>query len=435
MAYADGKEILFSAQVNITENSGAKEYAEQIENHEARINNHEKRITNLEKQLAPSYILTDESTALQKTVPENACAYAQLNSIGGMSYKTDNLLPLNYNGFASSDSVTDRGCTFTNNGDGGIALSGTPTGAGTVSLGYLTDINTDKITASVSGTFTNAALSLSIYDDNGLIGSAIRVTAETVIDLATDYPNAVRISASIIRRSDTGGELSGVIYPMVNKGGTAKPHSLPFEGLRDSKVIAIKTDKGLFKIPEAVRNIDGYGKGVNETYNSKIIFENEKVYFNQSCRGIVLDGSTDEGWILRTNVTTEERRYFYKVLTQDENVSLNGVCISNNYERVDIKYSNEVKGFNVAPYNNQYCVIVRPEDIATLTVEDFTARLAENPLVVVYGIDSTKIDITDLITSDNIIEVEGGGSVEFVNEHNNAVPASITYMLKEVESV
>jgi hypothetical protein len=39
---------------------------------------------------------------------------------------------------------------------------------------------------------------------------------------------------------------------------------------------------------------------------------------------------------------------------------------------------------------------------------------------------------TDLTTDfDNIIEVEAGGSIEFVNEHNADIPSSITYMLKE----
>jgi hypothetical protein len=43
-------------------------------------------------------------------------------------------------------------------------------------------------------------------------------------------------------------------------------------------------------------------------------------------------------------------------------------------------------------------------------------------------------DISTLLPEDfEIIEVEGGGSIEFVNEYGNPVPSSISYMLKEFE--
>ena len=204
--------------------------------------NFEKRITEIEEHLAPKYIITDDKTAYTKDVPANACSKAQLNSIGGMSYISKNLLPVEYSGFASSNSVTDRGCTFTNNGDGGIALSGTPSGASSVTLGVLTNINVSKITASVSGVFTNAVMALSIYDDNDIIGNAITVVLDTpvTIDLFNDYPNATRIVVGIKRKSDSGGALSGVIYPMINVGDVALPYEKSFEGFGHSAVTELK---------------------------------------------------------------------------------------------------------------------------------------------------------------------------------------------------
>lgn len=46
---------------------------------------HEVRLDNIEHHLAPKYVMTDNTTAYTKDVPENACSKAQLNSIGGMT--------------------------------------------------------------------------------------------------------------------------------------------------------------------------------------------------------------------------------------------------------------------------------------------------------------------------------------------------------------
>ena len=41
-------------------------------------------------------------------------------------------------------------------------------------------------------------------------------------------------------------------------------------------------------------------------------------------------------------------------------------------------------------------------------------------------------DISDILTDGNYIEVEGGGTVTMVNEHQLAVPSEITYQVKRV---
>lgn len=40
-------------------------------------------------------------------------------------------------------------------------------------------------------------------------------------------------------------------------------------------------------------------------------------------------------------------------------------------------------------------------------------------------------DISDILTSDNYIEVERGGTITAVNENGFDVPSVITYMLEE----
>ena len=51
----------------------------------------------------------------------------------------------------------------------------------------------------------------------------------------------------------------------------------------------------------------------------------------------------------------------------------------------------------------------------------------------IYIIDEEIVtDISDLITADNLISVEGGGTLTVVNEHGYDMPNTVTYMLKEV---
>jgi hypothetical protein len=49
----------------------------------------EDSINEIEEHLAPKYIITDDKTAYRKDVPANACSKAQLNSIGGMTYRDE----------------------------------------------------------------------------------------------------------------------------------------------------------------------------------------------------------------------------------------------------------------------------------------------------------------------------------------------------------
>jgi hypothetical protein len=52
--------------------------------------------------------------------------------------------------------------------------------------------------------------------------------------------------------------------------------------------------------------------------------------------------------------------------------------------------------------------------------------------MVVYALaEPIETDITDLFADENFIEVEGGGTIRAVNEYNNAVPTTITYLTKE----
>jgi hypothetical protein len=69
---------------------------------------------------------------------------------------------------------------------------------------------------------------------------------------------------------------------------------------------------------------------------------------------------------------------------------------------------------------------------AKATEDEFRQELKGTRLVYALA-DPITEDISILLEGfDGFIEVEAGGSIEFVNEHNADIPSSITYMLKEV---
>ena len=65
-------------------------------------------------------------------------------------------------------------------------------------------------------------------------------------------------------------------------------------------------------------------------------------------------------------------------------------------------------------------------DVATLRT-----YLASNPLYAFYPSATPEVtDISDLITSDNFIEVDGGGTLTFENEYGYDVPSEVEYQVE-----
>ena len=43
-----------------------------------------------------------------------------------------------------------------------------------------------------------------------------------------------------------------------------------------------------------------------------------------------------------------------------------------------------------------------------------------------------EVDLSEILSDDNLINVEGGGKLRFVNESGKGVPSKIVYQVKEV---
>ncbi len=543
------------AERAINESERVVAEAQRASNENARIEsvkNHEKRITNLEKKVSPSFFETDDSIAYRKSVPTDACPYAQVNSVGGMSYKTNNLIPFPY----ASSSKTENGITWTINEDGSVTANGTATGLSTFSLiktSYL-DANTDYGTATLSGCPSGGS------DETYHIYSLS--TGHRDVGSGVSFPLiGIYLKAEI--RIMSGYTANNLVFkPMWNLGSTALPYEPFFEGLRHSKVTELVSEgSNYFDISKISSRDDNLGKlvvdgdnihvtrvnsltvppngnpklkdicpnlQVGETYT--IYAETTSTYKNIYLAGTgvwtfgksktmteadleagiyfyglnvgdtttiskirVNKGTTYydwhpysaepidtleipeevqalEGWGLGIDAEHNNRiewrngRAFYIQMLAEyefkgtEHFFLNSYLNNNGFKGYQIAF---ITAQGVAPICSHFegknwgegyyleLNVVRNISGTHLvfltngvqTIEEFKAFLAEryangNPVTIVYALETPiETDITEYFTKDNFIEVEGGGTITAKNDYGNAVPSSITYMLKESESV
>lgn len=195
-------------------------------------------------------------------------------------------------------------------------------------------------------------------------------------------------------------------------------------------------------IPEAVQALDGYGWGIDGEHNNHFRYEDDgSVTWSKCIVRLVLDGT--ENWYDFVEMGNASDKNYFRLKLGDTDLGIPYICISNKYQTTQIGSSNNNIGIStmasssgITKYSG-FNLAIRPEGFNNLRTNGFKALLAEwyaagDPLVVYYTLTAPETtDITDLFTFDNLIRVEAGGTITFVNEGEMAVPSSITYQVKE----
>ena len=247
MGYINGKEILFSSNVNITGGDTA--------HLEAEIEEHEKRISNIEHQLAPEYVTTDESTAYEKTVPAKACPYAQINKVGG----GENLITAEAIGVEGSEVLP-----FTYE-DNILTFSGTLTENGYIDIGSIPDlpIGTTLIMNVPEGFEAFVECNAEYEDEEeNYYGGDFRFYFEN--GEATLYDDDAK---AMVEAGYTGGFSIGYI------------ELVPTEDITDASFELAcyieRKEVDALEIPEAVQELEGYGKGGYIDFERKVFVYGE----------------------------------------------------------------------------------------------------------------------------------------------------------------
>ncbi len=184
-------------------------------------------------------------------------------------------------------------------------------------------------------------------------------------------------------------------------------------------------------IPASVQALDGYGWGVSDSVYNYVDWE--KKQFVKQVEKIELDGTepfaewTSGGVVI--GLTLDGVNYDYS-----RGSDVRGVCSHYNVGVGGVAGENAVRFRQGGDMARWYLV-----DTALTSLAEWKSRLTElyaagNPVTVMYKLAEPVItDISDLLSEDNYIPVEGGGMITMVNEYEYAVPSEITYALKEAE--
>lgn len=410
-----------------------------------RIEKNDKRITNIEKGMMAESFETDDSVAYIKDVPTNALPYAAISKIGGMTYRSGNSLrsaPV-----TEVKSVGANRAALVNgkhNLDNRIDLT-VNNGHIEISTAMYEDYFYDKWKPYTTlflkaGTYNFSLQNRALDYDSELGSFEVDVrdieTGESIValssnlerhdnwDFVIDKDKEVYITSYVFNTTEKTITFSFDI--MISKGSGRKDFTEP----------VVHT----LPIPAEVQALDGYGEGLNGTYYNYVSWNADgSVTFNKVTKRVELTGK--ESWDLGStsdSVTDYNRYICYDFSAPFETTKH---CSHFNYLGDDVSAYNP-NGEGLASgasgsYNYSVDFAFR-KDGNFPTLDSFKAYLAQQyaagtPVTVEFldrYTGTTVIDISDLISKDNLIGVDGGGDITMVNEHEYAVPSEIIYQLK-----
>lgn len=391
-----------------------------------KISRNEKRITNIEQGIIPDPFETDDSVAYVKDVPANALPYAEIEKVGGMTYRDEETNTL------KSAKVTEIVSVGKNLFDDSI-LGSEEFGFSKISTHeYFSDkiykvSNKDIFVNSsgYSGTFVISG-KLKFADvgntSNGIVAQ-VWYTDGTKADLYVSNPiygeyfdysvktNSQKTVASIRLTFGSSAVHSYVKDFQIEKGTVATEYE-PYA-------------KHALTIPEAVQVLDGYGWGVNGSVYNYINFENKQFVKRVACLDLGTLTWQGSAAPFRADPGKNPLLFSAKNLGGLNVVpaAISAPYKTSSWDTVNKKTEDKtlciygIEGAGVYAYDSAYD-----------NPEAFKAALSG--VMLYYELETPEIyEIPDL-TTDNFIKVEGNGQITMVNEHGYAVPSEITYMLK-----
>lgn len=252
--------------------------------------------------------------------------------------------------------------------------------------------------------YRNAQISVGkyweIYDNaDALIGTFFS------FDFTASNPLVLPSNAAYIRSRDNDFGLLATLYLGYDSNTTYRPHV-----------------KRTLPIPETVQAIHGYGWGVSESANNYIDFEKQQ--FVQSVEKIDLGSLTWSNMggygspVFRTPTPIEN----IKPVSNGDFAS----CVCEKYDTLPYNALYYSGDSGIAVDSNGNLAVL---DSAYSDVTSF--KEAMNGVFAYIELAEPIItDISDLLSPDNFIEVEGGGVIAFENEYEFAVPSEVEYQVE-----
>ena len=382
-----------------------------------------KRVDNIEG--AAIDFVVDSTDAVTKTVPTDALPYAKIMKIGGKTYVEDtpdgfilksapvtelvsegaNLIPFPYTVGGVGTVIERHGITWTVNADGSITANGTATGASTFRLANANSFTLPKGNYILSGCPSGGSessyyLTAGVYNNGVYVTEASDIGTGSILNVTDRTYTGISIDLAV----KTGTVCNNLtFYPMLNKGSTALPYR-PYS-------------KRTFPIPESVRPLNG----INANACDYIAWEADGTRKKHECIAIVEASSLD--WQC-------DGKLFYTTSLANKRVFGKTNVMCTRYETTDVNHDLMENLLITGSDSNGVLYIRDDQYITRIEGGGYDAQPFQDSLAGVKIAYESKTpivtDITDILTPDNYIEVEGGGTITAVNGGNGA-PTTIYY--------
>lgn len=418
------------------------------------ITKNSKRIFNIESFIFKENYYTDNTTAYIKQVPENSLPYVAISKIGGMTKKCTNIFPptVEYGWQCDIPTLSEDGkYTFTRNASNGVCYFQTKPI-------YLEAGKTYTLRANYTGVSHTYLVKQS---GESIVATLYGLTKFTPTESGNYFFRPYMTGTNI---GDTAS-----VYLWINEGDVDLSYEPYFEGLRNAKVSAVKSvgknlvnQSKLLEKSGVTLNADGYYYAETTTILSNALTQviSGIVYKANTQYSISVTGygsSNSQGLVIQVDYTDGSTTYPIGIANTVASTFTHTTKLGKTVKRITatlyngtiINYIKNIvirEGTDTAysPYTEHTLVI--PEAVQSLdgygqsnpdNAEEYNYIDFDNFISCGHIVDGVwiayetkqKTDISNLITSDNLIGVEGGGIITFENEYKYNVPSEIVYQI------
>jgi len=174
-------------------------------------------------------------------------------------------------------------------------------------------------------------------------------------------------------------------------------------------------------IPEAIRNLDGYGWGINESVYNYIDYEKKQF--------VKRVGKVDLGTQYWFKATNTESNTYYTIIHGMQNARTDAErktgWLCEKYDASSVLSASNLDNKSAIRYTNNSTFYVRDDDYT----DDATFKAAMSGVMLYYELATPEVtDISDILPDDNLIKIMGGGLFRLANNDKQAANSTITYI-------